>query len=398
MVSVEEATRIVLSNLYKPAVVKVALSDAGGRVLAADVEADRDFPPFDRVAMDGIAIRFEDLSNGNRRFTVKGVQRAGRPFEKLTGKRHAMEVMTGAILPENADTVIRYEDLAIAGDSATVTIDTVQAGQNVHRKGQDAARGEKLLEPGILLSAAEVALLASVGMSEVPVMTFPSAAIISTGDELVPVNDKPLVHQIRRSNTYAVQAGMRAIGWQGEQFHLEDNKDHIVTSLRKIAADHDVMIISGGVSKGKFDFIPEALEAIGVQKLFHQVQQRPGKPFWFGVSTNGKIVFALPGNPVSTYMCFYRFVLPWLWKSLGVEQQPSYASLAADYTFQPNLTNFLQVRIANENGRLRAYPDAGGGSGDFANLKNIDGFLELPAGKNRFEAGEIFTYIPFRIH
>jgi molybdopterin molybdotransferase len=189
---------------------------------------------------------------------------------------------------------------------------------------------------------------------------------------------------------------MKMIGWTSTQYHIYDQKDFVIDSLKVIAEDHDVLIVSGGVSKGKFDFIPEALESINVKKLFHQVSQRPGKPFWFGESKKGKIVFALPGNPVSTYMCFYRYILPWLWKSLHVSKEQQYAMLAEDYTFQQKLTYFLQVTVKNEGGKLMAYPDAGGGSGDFANLKKVTGFLELPLDKSIFKAGEVFPYYPFR--
>jgi molybdopterin molybdotransferase len=202
---------------------------------------------------------------------------------------------------------------------------------------------------------------------------------------------------VRRSNTYAIEAAMRTLGWHGDPYHLPDEKQVLQRSLEKMVEAYDVIILSGGVSQGKFDFIPQVMEAIGVKKVFHQVSQRPGKPFWFGVSAAGKTVFALPGNPVSTFMCFYRYILPWLRKSIGVEEKGAYAILAEDFTFQPPLTYFLQVAVKNEGGRLMAYPDAGGGSGDFANLKKIDGFLELPATSQSFKAGEAFPYIAFRL-
>lgn len=397
MVTVEEATRIVLSNLFRPSVTPVDLNDAYGRVLGESVEADRDFPPFDRVAMDGIAIWYDEWKSGRKEFLIEGIQRAGSDQEDLHDVRHAIEVMTGSILPEGTDTVIRYEDITIQKDIATILIDKLEEGQNVHKQGKDAAQGDALLKPGIILSPAEIAVLATVGKSDVPVFSYPRAAIISSGDELVEVNEEPALHQIRRSNTYAIQAAMKEVGWEGTQYHLPDQKEFVTESLEVIAASHDVLIISGGVSKGKFDFIPEALEAIGVKKKIHEVSQRPGKPFWFGVSKKGTVVFALPGNPVSTYMCFYRYVLPWLWKSLEVIQQPHYAMLTKDFTFTPHLTCFLQVQVKNEGGVLKAYPEAGGGSGDLSNLKNVDGFLELPQGESTFKAGSVYPYIRFRI-
>ena len=157
----------------------------------------------------------------------------------------------------------------------------------------------------------------------------------------------------------------------------------------------ELIILSGGVSKGKFDFIPKTLEHLGVKKLFHQISQKPGKPIWFGRSLS-HTVFALQGNPVSTYMCFYRYLKPWLEKSMGATPKKEYAILASDFQFVPALTYFLQVKTENENGKLMAYPNTGGGSGDFANLKAVDGFLELPLSKPEFKAGEVFPYYSFR--
>lgn len=396
MVSVQEASDIVFSNLYVPSAEVVPLQMAVGRVLAEKILADRDFPPFDRVAMDGIAISFETWGSGRKEFLIEDIQAAGEPVKKLKDLQNCLEVMTGAVLPEGTDTVIRYEDIEVKENKAVIMIDSTERFRNVHRRGQDARQKAILLEPGITLSPAEIALLASVGESEVRVHSMPRTAIISSGDELIEITGTPAPHQIRRSNTYALEAAMAEMKWNGTQFHLPDRKDVLQKYLKQIAAVHDVLILSGGVSKGKFDFIPEVLEEIGVKKIFHQVSQRPGKPFWFGRSDEGKTVFALPGNPVSTYMCFYRYIKPWLLRSLGKIPSPVYAALASDFSFTPELTYFLQIKVEIENGKLIAYPDAGGGSGDFANLKNVNGFLELPANRNRFEAGELFPCIPFR--
>ena len=189
---------------------------------------------------------------------------------------------------------------------------------------------------------------------------------------------------------------MLTLGCDSDTFHLPDQKESIVKALREMILKYDVIILSGGVSKGKFDYIPDALKEIGIKKLFHHVNQRPGKPFWFGVSDEGKIVFALPGNPVSTYMCFYRYIKPWLYKSLGIEVETIQAELATDFSFEPNLTYFLQVEVNLEKGKLRAYPRQGGGSGDFANLKEVTGFLELPSDRSEFKSGEVFDYFSFR--
>ncbi len=396
MTTVEEATRIITQNLFVPRPQSVLITDAVGKVLAEPVVADRDFPPFDRVAMDGIAILYSSWSDGLREFVVEDIQPAGEPQKKLHDEAACLEVMTGAVLPNGTDTVIRYEDLEISEGKARIKSDVVKKGQNIHSQGADAKMADVLIEPQIVLSPAEVAVLASVGMGNVDVYALPSTAIVASGDELVEIDTTPESHQIRRSNTYAIHAAMKMMQWPGTQYHLPDRKDFLLASLETILANHDVIILSGGVSKGQFDHIPDVLREIGVTKLFHQVSQRPGKPFWFGVSPKGKTVFALPGNPVSTFMCFYRYIKPWLLRSLGIVSGEVMATLATDFVFEPNLTCFLQVRVLNEKGTLMAYPQQGGGSGDFANLNNVDGFLELPMNTARFKAGEVYPFIPFR--
>ena len=396
MVSVTEAADIIFSHCYHPKAESVSIRECVNRVLGETIKADRDFPPFDRVSMDGIAIQVQRWKSGQRDFPVEFTKAAGDPQKKLEHHTSCVEVMTGAVLPDNTDTVIRYEDVEIKDRIAKVLAETVEASQNVHKKGIDCMEGDILLEPGILLSPAEVALLASVGKSSVQVFSFPKTAIVSSGDELVDVTATPLPHQIRKSNTYAIDAAMQTLNWNANHFHFPDNEDVLLKSLQQILSDHDVLVLSGGVSKGKFDFIPKVFEELGVKKLFHQVNQRPGKPFWFGASKEGKTVFALPGNPVSTYMCFYRYIKPWILKSLGVEVQQLKVELAKNFSFAPNLTYFLQVMVKNENGKLLAYPEAGGGSGDFVNLKNVTGFLELPSDRSSFTPGEIFPYFPFR--
>ena len=396
MVSVSEATSIILDNLFNPSVETVTLENGTGRVLAAPVAADRDFPPYNRVSMDGIAILHSEWARGRRTFEIEGVQAAGEPQKSLLDPGHCMEVMTGAVLPGSCDTVIRYEDLEIAGNTATIRTDVVSQGQSIHIQGMDATKDQQILDRGQRLAPSEIALLASVGKPEISVFAFPKVAIISTGDELVDVKETPNPWQVRRSNSYALQSALREMGGDADCYHLEDERSSMEHSLAEISASHDVLILSGGVSRGKFDFVPEALEAIGIRKLFHQVSQRPGKPFWFGRSPSGKVAFALPGNPVSTFMCFYRYVRPWIIKSMGSFSQQAFAALSKDYTFSPPLTCFLQVSVSNEAGRNVASPVPGGGSGDFANLKNVDGFLELPLERGEFRSGEVFPYIPFR--
>jgi molybdopterin molybdotransferase len=395
MVSVEEADKIIQSNLIKPEIVEVKLEDSIGHILAEKAYADRDFPPFNRVTMDGLAIQFETYESGSKNFPIENVQAAGSPQKKLVNANNGIEVMTGAMLPEGCDTVIRYEDFTIENNVAQLSNVPIEKNQNIHPKGQDIHSGDLLATEGIKISPAEIALLASVGKSSVKIFNFPMAAIISTGDELVEVDETPLEWQVRRSNVYALQASLKELNIDSTLFHLKDDMNNVTEKLIEVLKSHTFIILSGGVSKGKFDFIPSALEKVGIRKLFHQVTQRPGKPFWFGRNEH-QVIFALPGNPVSTYLCFYRYIKPWIVASTGVQSNKSFARLASDFKFTPQLTYFLQVKITNDVSILKAEPDAGGGSGDFVNLKDVDGFLELPIDRSEFKAGEVFPYYPFR--
>lgn len=396
MVSVSEATAIIQAHLFKPQTQEVALENAIGRTLAMELVADRDFPPFNRVAMDGIAIQHEQFRLGIRKFTIEGIAAAGEPQKKLLHDENCIEVMTGAPLPNATDSIIRYEDIDINEGSASIKISSVEKYQNIHPVGKDAAKGAILLRPGVRLSPAEIALVATVGKTTVTVKSNPRVAIISTGNELVDIAVTPLAHQIRKSNVYAIQAALSAMKCDSTLFHLTDVEDVILKELDRIIENHDLIILSGGVSKGKFDFIPSALEQLGVVKHFHKVKQKPGKPFWFGTQGN-KTFFALPGNPTSTYLCFYRYVEPWLKRSWGLTNEPGKALLSTDFAFHSDdLTYFLQVRVENSDGTLWAHPVPGGGSGDLGNLKDVDGFMELPTHKNQFKKGSIFPIYLFR--
>ncbi|MCX8489816.1 MAG: molybdopterin molybdotransferase MoeA [Cyclobacteriaceae bacterium] len=395
MVSVPEATSIILSRLFQPKITKINLNECLGKILAEPIVADRDFPPFDRATMDGIALAFDSYQNGVTNFKIESIQAAGEPRKKLNSSSFCIEIMTGAMLPDGTDTIIPYEQIEIRNEYATINTKQVVKGQNIHLQGSDAKKNNQLLETGTVISPAEIALLASIGKTSVPVVSAPKIVIISTGNELIDIDQIPAPHQIRKSNSYALQAALAELGMASELLHLADDLEQLKTETKQALLDFDVLLLSGGVSKGKFDFVPSVLESLGVHKLFHQVSQKPGKPMWVGTLGN-KFVFALPGNPVSTFLCFHRYVRPWLLLSLGTKPVTSKAILSKDFVFKGGITYFLQVKLANMDGRLMANPIVGGGSGDFVNLKDVDGFLELPSEKSSFNEGEAYPFIPFR--
>ena len=397
MISVEKATQIVLENALLLPDETVPFQNALGRILREPLTADRDFPPFDRVSMDGIAICFANFEAGQRKFFIEKTQAAGAPQLALAQTENCIEVMTGAMLPQGTDCVIRYEDLSINEGFANIFIERIELRQNIHRRGIDRWAGEVIVAAGRKISPAELGVAATVGKSELRVAALPRACILSSGDELVEVHETPLPHQIRKSNVHVMAAVLDTWGLRSDMLHLPDDPTAIESILSNCLKNYDVLLMSGGVSMGKFDHLPEVLEKIGVRKWFHKVSQRPGKPFWFG-STNNTVVFAFPGNPVSSFMCLHRYFQPWLRISLGLEPiENQYAVLAEDYFFKPDLTYFLQVKLTTgQDGRLLAMPVTGQGSGDLANLVDSDAFLELPLERQEFKAGEVFPVWLYR--
>lgn len=399
MINVTDAYKLILSNKLHLRSTEVSLTEASGRVLDENIEADRPFPPFNRVTMDGIALNFNAFSSGIRIFPIERIIAAGDELYQLANEKYCVEVMTGAIVPEHTDVIIRYEDLSISNGLAKVNIDQVEKLQNIHLCGSDKKAGEVLLEKGILLGPVELSVAASVGKSSLKVLQYPKTVLVSTGDELVPVSAIPASHQIRISNSYAIFSFLRKWGMVADMIHLPDNEEYVRKKIKELLDNYELIVLSGGVSAGKFDFIPTALKEAGINSFFHKVSQRPGKPFFFGSNEKTR-VFALPGNPVSTLLCVTRYLIPWLKESLGLEHtiQPK-VKLLKTIVFNAPLTFFVPVKLkANpETHILEAYPLPGNGSGDFTNLLNADGFIELPESENEFNAGHFFTFWPIKI-
>lgn len=397
MITVEEADRIVLSQQTDYGHEVIPFTESLGRVLAEDIRADRDFPPYDRVTMDGIAIRYAALEKGIRSFRRVAVQAAGDVPKEIEQDDECIEIMTGAALPASVDTVIRYEDLDMKNGTAILVVAAAVARQNVHFRGSDRKQSEVVVPGNQGITPAIINMAAACGRSELLVKKHPRIGIVSSGNELVDVKDTPTPFQVRRSNSYAVMAVLQQFRIKADFLQIQDDPAHTREQLGACIGKYDVLIISGAISAGKFDYVPDTLEALSVSKLFHRVKQRPGAPFWFGRHEQGMLVFALPGNPVSTFMCLHRYFLPWFQSSMNLKVEKQYAMLAEDFTFKPQLQYFLQVRLqVNEEGTWLATPSAGNGSGDFTNLVDMDAFMELPMDRNNFTKGEVFRVWKFR--
>lgn len=385
MTTVAEAWALISDHMPRRPVEQVAIEDAVDRILAEAVDAERDQPPFDRVTMDGIAIASEAWTRGRRSFPIAAVQAAGQPASRSPSPESCVRVMTGAVRPEGADAVIPIERIRIDADVAEVDdAAVVEPGRFIHRQGSDRKRGDIVLEAGVQIGPAEMAVLASAGRARVATTKPARIAVISTGDELVAV-DAPRIepYQIRSSNDLAIEASLRRAHLADcSRTTLPDDPDRILQSISALHDANDVLILSGGVSMGEFDFVPAALEKLEARVVFHRIEQKPGKPMWFGISGAGKAIFALPGNPVSTLLCMTRYVVPALRMASAATSRPAeIAVLGADVAGPKDLTYFVPVLLEwSADGVERALPRPTNTSGDFSSLAATDGFIELPPG------------------
>jgi len=399
MIDVTKAESIILAQARLMDEEMVSFSKAYGRILREKIICDRDQPPLNKSTMDGVAVSHQSFTEGLRKFPIQGIIAAGSSPRAVLHKESCFKIMTGAAVPVGADAIIPIEYVNIENNNAIVRkLNRIDLNWNIRLKGSDCAKGTILSKSGQILSAVSIATAASVGKVKLKVSRKPKVAIISTGDELVAVEKSSIKpYQARMSNSYALQASIHSSGLgESRIFHLKDNPKEMLTSIRKILQSFDVLILSGGVSKGDYDYVPEILEKLKVQKLFHQVAQKPGKPFWFGKNAKGNVVFALPGNPVSTLVCCYRYVLPFLKKCSG--QSVVTESVAINHSINGNeeLTLFPVVRkINNSDGRLLVEMVKSGGSGDFASLAQADGFVELQRGRTVFPKDSLVSFYPW---
>lgn len=387
MITVEDALTLIKKHMPVWKIDKTTIESLDALVTAEALIADRNYPPLPRVMMDGIAVSFEVYQTGKRSFPIAGICPAGAPQVSLTDFSTCLEVMTGAPLPKGADLIIQYEHLKIGDGIAQVMVEIPRTlMDSVHKEGSDCQSGDILLQEGMKLNGPHWGIAASLGFNEVKVKTLPRINIISTGDELVPVESPPLSHQIRRSNAYALKASLKVFGYEDvEMSHLLDDEAAIESHYIENATQFDLMIYSGGVSKGKFDYLPSVWKKMGAEEIFHGVSQRPGKPLWFGLDQKRQTaILGLPGNPVSSLVCLHRYFL---------SNRPLYVKLEEEIIFKNGLTFFVPVKItSNPDGTLSAMPLKIKNSGEFSALAGSDGFIELPKDESIFKKGEAFLF------
>jgi molybdopterin molybdotransferase len=372
-----------------PGVEQVALGDAAGRVLAVDAAADRDAPALDRSTRDGYAVRAADVPGS---LELVGEVRAGERFAGVVSPGQAVAIMTGAPLPAGADAVVMVEDTR--ADNGCVRIDgTAQPGQAINRRGTEATAGEVVLCAGTRLDYAGIAALAAFGHARVAVYRRPTVAIIATGDELVEVDETPSEFQIRNSNTYSLAAQVTRAGGAPEMIPIaRDTVDH-TRDIVSLGFDADLLLISGGVSAGKYDVVEKVLAGLDAEFYFDRVLIQPGQPLVFGRAL-GKFFFGLPGNPAATMVTFEVFARAAL-ELLGGQAETAlamhWARLPREFRHRPGLTRFLPARLAADGAEVT--PVAWHGSADIPALARANAFLVADADRAVYAAGEMIRVL-----
>jgi molybdopterin molybdotransferase len=395
MIAFEDALKLALDQAVVLGVESVSFEESPGRVLASPVVSDMDIPPFNKSAMDGFACRREDLGEALR---VIEVIRAGVPPAKRIAKGECAQIMTGAIVPEGADTVIKVEECevmeAAGGQPLTVRFSGASTASNISPRGEDLRLGQELLTAGTLLDVRHVPILATVGRVFVDVYRFPSVGVLSTGTELVEPGEKPGISQIRNSNAYQMIAQLSKMGIETDYYGIAEDDEEVTRNLIAEALDsNDILIMSGGVSMGEFDFVPTVLENLGISVIFKQLAIQPGKPTLFGKG-NGKFVFGLPGNPVSSFFILELLVKPFLYKCMGHDWNPVVYRMKSGERIARKKTERLSWRPVRIGPDGCFYLVDYHGSAHIFSLRDATGIIPVPIGKQVIEKGELVDVRP----
>jgi molybdopterin molybdotransferase len=385
LISIEQARQIAIGAVRPLAAETIPVADALGRVLAADVSAAGDVPPFPCSAMDGYAL---GSGPAGRTFTVVAESRAGAPASRSIAPGEAIRISTGAALPQGADAVARQEDVEEDGEQISVGV-AVSAGDNVRGSGEDLRAGAPVLGAGAWLGPAELGFAVAAGVGELTVARRPLVAILCTGDELRAPGDPLGPGQIHNSNAPMLEALVRRSGGLVRAAErVPDMPDATIAALERALESAEVVVVSGGVSVGPHDHVKPALEALGVQELFWGVALQPGKPTWFGERA-GKLVFGLPGNPVSSVVTFTLFVSPALAALQGATAEPAreQALLGVEVKRNRAREQALRVRLERRDGSVVAIPNGPQGSHLVSSLVGADALAFIPAGDGALPAG-----------
>jgi molybdopterin molybdotransferase len=395
MLSVDESLKLVLGHAQTLLPVPALQADVRGRVLAEAIISDIDSPPHDKSIVDGYALIAADVTPGKELLVLEEVT-AGTVPTRVVEPGTAIRIMTGAPLPHGADAVVMVEQTTLSGDRVQISRFPVRAGQNIMRKAASLARGEVVLQPGKVMRAIEIGLLAEVGRETVQVVPQPQVAVIATGNELVSAGSVPGPGQIRNSNGPLLQGLIGQAGGMGIPLGIARDDAADLKLLIALGLKRDVLLLSGGVSAGVLDLVPEVLVELGVEQVFHKVNLKPGKPLWFGVKRHADsgrqtLVFGLPGNPVSGLVCFELFVRPAIEKLSGRDPRGLArinAKLTQDHQQRGDRPTFWPAVLDREGQPRAVTPLPWKGSGDLRTLTEANCLAYFPSGDCTFRAGD----------
>ncbi len=393
MISVKEALKAILANITISGIEKVNIMDSLGRVLAENIVAKRDHPPWDNSAMDGYAVIFNDIRSASKKapaaIKVIGEVPAGHIPSVKIGRGEAVKIMTGAPIPQGADTVVRVEDTESSGSMVSI-FKECESGENIRRRGEDVKNGDLVIEKGKKIRPAEIGMMASVGRAFIYVYQRPRVAVMSTGDEIADLDEEVSPEKIINSNSYALRSLAMDAGCIPTLLGIaRDNKEDLTRRLTD-GLTSDVIIISGGVSMGDYDFVKDVLAEMGMEMKFWKVSMKPGQPLAFG-TIEGKPVFGLPGNPVSAMVSFYQFVMPAI-KKMGGEKAIYLKTIEAvsdeDLEGKAGRTHFIRAIIDQKNGVYHARSTGDQGSGILTSMVRANGLIVIPEDSGPAKAGD----------
>ena len=387
MISFEKAYETVMASARATGTETVSYRGSLGRILAQDIRSDMDMPPFNKSTVDGFACIKSDI--GSELEIIETIA-AGKSPGKIVSEGRCSRIMTGAPLPDGADTVVMVEDSLIL-PSGKVQFTAPFSKSNISVRGEDIRKDDIVLKAGKLITPQDIAVLASVGCTEIPVSIFPKTGVISSGDELVEPDQKPELSQIRNSNAYQLLAQVQRSGGTGKYYGIApDDPSATLAIIEKAVSECDIILITGGVSMGDFDFIPSVLEQAGVKILFSRVNVQPGKPTTFGVHPEC-LVFGLPGNPVSSFIQFELLIRPLIYKMMGKNWKPLTADLPMHESYKRRSSDRMGLIPVIITAERTVLPVEYHGSAHINSMSGADGIISIPQGKHELNKGEIVS-------